>query len=136
MYVLPLGKGTHQNLSCVVDFFSITVGDDVLLSLLVIFFESSYPLSNDFFKVSSNVKVPFAAPNVVSFCFDIPGKNASISLLKVVLFPDWEAKCIVGVQKPETQIQSQLIFSRVPNSFLSSEILATSADLTFLYQHC
>jgi len=72
----------------VVDFFSITVGDDVLLSLLVIFFESSYPVSNELFKVSSNVKVPLAAPKVVSFCFDNPGTNASISLLKVVLFPD------------------------------------------------
>jgi len=30
-------------------------------------------------------------------------------------------------------MQSQLIFSKVPSWFLSSEILATSADLTFLY---
>ena len=56
-----------------------------------------------------------------------------MSLLKIVLFPDWEAKCIVGVQNPETQIQSQSIVSKALNSFLSSEILATSADLTFLY---
>ena len=51
-----MGKGTHQNLSCVVDFFSITFGDDVLLLLLVIFFDNSYPLSNDSFKVSSKTK--------------------------------------------------------------------------------
>jgi len=54
-----------------------------------------------------------------------------MSLLNLVLFPDCEAKCIVGVQKPETQIQSQLILSNNPNSFLSSEILAISADFTF-----
>ena len=63
---------------------------------------------------------------------DTPGTKASISLLKVVLFPDWDAKCIVGVQKPDTQIQSQLIFSKTPMSFLLSEILAISAAFTFL----
>ena len=46
--------------------------------------------------------------------------------------PDWEAKCIVGVQNPETHIQSHLIFSTVPSSSLFSEIFAMSADLTFL----
>ena len=55
-----------------------------------------------------------------------------MSLLNLVLFPDCEAKCIVGVQNPETQIQSQSIFSKVPNSFLLSDIFAISADFTFL----
>ena len=63
---------------------------------------------------------------------DIPGTKASISLSNLVLLPDWDAKCIVGVQKPDTQIQSQLIFSKAPKSFLLSEILEISAALTFL----
>ena len=70
---------------------------------------------------------------MISFCFDCPGTNASISSLNFVLFPDCEAKWIVGVQKPETQIQSHCIFSILPSVFLSSEILAISADFTFLY---
>ena len=76
--------------------------------------------------------MPFAAPNVVSFCFDIPGTNASISSLNLVLFPDCDDRWIVGVQKPETQIQSHLIFSTVPSCSLSTEIFAISADFTFL----
>ena len=87
---------------------------------------------NESFKVSVRVNVPFAAPRVVSFCFDTSGTKASMSLSNLVLLPDWDAKCIVGVQKPDTQIQSQIIFSNNPNSFLSSEILAISADFTFL----
>ena len=79
-------------MSCVVDFFSTTLGKEILLSLLVIFFESSKPASNELFNVSSKVYDPFAAPNVLSFCFDVPGTNASISSLNLVLFPDCEAK--------------------------------------------
>ena len=56
-----------------------------------------------------------------------------MSLLNFVLAPDWEAKWIVGVQNPETHIQSQSIFSILLKIFLSSEIFAISADLTFLY---
>ena len=63
-----------------------------MFSLLVIFFDNSLPFSNDVFKVSSNVKIPLADPKVVSFCFDWPGINASISSLNLVLFPDCEAK--------------------------------------------
>ena len=76
--------------------------------------------------------MPFAAPSVFSFCFEVPGINASISLLNFVLFPDCDDKWIVGVQNPDTQIQSHKIFSIVPNWVLSSEILAMSADFTFL----
>ena len=78
------------------------------------------------------MNLPFAAPKVISFCFDVPGTKASISLSNLVLLPDWDAKCIVGVQKPDTQIQSQLIFSKTPKSFLLSEIFAIYAESTFL----
>ena len=44
------------------------------------------------FKVSSNVKIPLAAPKVVSFCLDVPGTKASISSLNLVLLPDCDAK--------------------------------------------
>ena len=101
--------------------------------MFVIFFDNSCPASKELFNVSSKTYDPFAAPNVVSFCFDIPGTNASISSLNFVLFPDCEARWIVGVQKPETHIQSHFIFSTVPSCSLSSEILAISADFTFLY---
>ena len=40
---------------------------------------------------------------------------------------------MVGVQKPETHIQSHFIFSVVPSCSLSSEIFEISADFTFLY---
>ena len=103
-----------------------------MLSLFVNSLESSNPFSKDEVKVSSNVKIPLADPKVVSFCFGWFGINASISSLKIVLFPDCEAKWIVGVQNPETQIQSHLIFSILLKCFLSSEILAISAELTFL----
>ena len=88
-----------------------------MFSFFVIFVDSSNPFSKDVFKVSSSVKTPLADPNVVSFCFGWLGIKASISSLNLVLLPDWEAKCIVGVQKPETQIQSQLIFLIWLNSF-------------------
>ena len=78
------------------------------------------------------MNTPFADPTVVSSCLDWLGIKASISLLNFVLFPDCEAKCIVGVQNPETHMQSQLIFSICPKSFLSSDIFAISADFTFL----
>ena len=127
-----MGNGTHQNLSCVVDFFSTTFGKEILLSFLVIFFDNLWPVSKEFFNVSSKVYIPLAAPKVVSFCFDVPGTKASISSLNFVLFPDCEAKWIVGVQKPDTHIQSHLIFSIVPSCSLSSEIFAISADFTYL----
>ena len=73
----------------------------------MIFFDNSPPVLNEVFNVSSSENTPLAAPKVISFCFDCPGTNASISSLNLVLFPDWDAKWIVGVQKPETQIQSQ-----------------------------
>ena len=53
--------------------------------------------------------------------------------MNFVLFPDCEAKWIVGVQKPETQMQSHLMFSTDPSCSLSSEIFAISADFTFIY---
>ena len=80
------------------------------MSLFVIFFDISLPASKDVFKVSSKVNIPFAEPNVVSLCFDLSGTKASMSSLNFVLFPDCEVRCIVGVQKPDTHIQSQLIF--------------------------
>ena len=40
---------------------------------------------------------------------------------------------MVGVQKPETHIQSHLIFFISPKLFLFSEIFEISADFTFLY---
>ena len=90
-------------------FFSTTFGKEILWLLFVIFFDKSWPATNELFKVSSNVKTPLAAPKVVSFCLDVPGMKASISSLNLVLFPDCEAKWIVGVQKPETHMQSHLI---------------------------
>ena len=128
-----MGNGTHQNLSCLEDFFSTIFGIVISLSFSVIFFDNWPPAINEVFKVSSRENTPLAAPKVVSFCFESPGTNASISSLNLVLFPDWEAKWMVGVQKPETQIQSHLIFSIFPSCFLSSEIFAISAELTFLY---
>ena len=103
------------------------------ISLSVIFFDNSLPFANEVFKVSSKENTPLAAPKVVSCCFEVPGTNASISSLNLVLFPDWEAKWIDGVQKPETHMQSHLILSIFPSCFLSSEMLAMSADFTFLY---
>ena len=50
------------------------------------------PAVNDVFKVSSSENTPLAAPKVISFCFDCPDINASISSLNFVLFPDCEAK--------------------------------------------
>ena len=104
-----------------------------MFSFSVIFFDNSPPALNEVFKVSSSENIPLAAPKEVSFCFDVPGTNASISSLNCVLLPDCEAKWMVGVQKPETQIQSHWIFSILPSCFLSSDMLAISADFTFLY---
>ena len=115
-----------------VDFFSTTVGTETLLFFSVILFETSKPLSKASLIVSSNVNIPFADPIVFSFCLDLSGTNASIFSLNLDLFPDCDAKWIDGVQKPDTQIQSHSIFSMLNNSFLSSDILAISADLTFL----
>ena len=89
---MPFGNGTHQNLSCLEYFFSTTFGIDISLPFSVIFFDSSFPFSNDVFKVSYRVNTPLAAPKVVSFCFETPGTNASISLLNLVLLPDCDAK--------------------------------------------
>ena len=57
------------------DFFSITVGTETLFSFLVICFDNSLPFSKDVFKVSSNVKTPFADPKVISFCLDFNNKR-------------------------------------------------------------
>ena len=114
------------------DVFSTTAGIETLFSLFVICFDNSLPFSKDVFNVSSSVKTPLADPSVVSFCFDWLGIKASIFSLNFVLLPDCEAKWIVGVQNPETQIQSHCIFSILLIFFLSSDILAISADLTFL----
>ena len=64
----------------------------ISLSFSVIFFDNSLPALNEVFKVSSSENTPLAAPKVISFCFDCPGTNASISSLNFVLFPDCEAK--------------------------------------------
>ena len=103
-----------------------------MFSLFVIFFDISFAVSNEVFRVSSNVNIPFADPKVVSACFGLFGTKASIFSLYLVLFPDCEAKCIVGVQNPETQMQSQTILLMLIKFFLSSEIFAIWADLTFL----
>ena len=93
-------------MSCGDDFFSTTVGVVTLLSLFVILFARIYPFSKALLTVSSKENIPFAEPTVVSFCLELIGTNASISFLKNDLLPDCDAKWIVGVQKPETQIQS------------------------------
>ena len=99
---------------------------------MVICLDNSLPFAKDVFSVSSNVKTPLSAPRVVSFCLDWLGIKASISSLNLVLLPDCEAKWIDGVQNPETQMQSHFIFSILLKFFLSSDILAISAELTFL----
>ncbi len=86
-------------------------GTGKLTSLPVTFLERELPLWNPFAIVSLRLKVPFAAPTETSFCFEIFGINASKSLSYFNLLPDCDAKWTEGVQKPETQIQSQLIFS-------------------------
>ena len=113
-------------------FFSTTFGTLTTFSLLVIFFDKLFPISRELLKVSCKLKIPFADPTVVSFCLDLPGMKASISLSNFDLPPDYEVKCMEGVQKPETQIQSHFIFSIFPKVVLSSDIFAMSADLTFL----
>ena len=77
--------------------------------LLVIFFETSNPVLNPSSKVFFNVKVPFEAPTDFSFCFDLSGIKASISSLNLSLLPDCDARWTVGVQNPDTHIQSHSI---------------------------
>ena len=94
-------------------------GVGVELLLFVIFLDTSKPVLNPSSKVCCKVNVPLDAPIDVSFCFDLSGTKASIWSLNFNLLPDWEAKWTVGVQKPETQIQSQSIVSDVSNPVLS-----------------
>ena len=101
--------------------------------LLVILFETSNPVLNPSSKVSFNVKVPFEAPIEVSFCFDLSGTKASIWLSNFSLLPDWDAKWTVGVQNPDTHIQSHSIILIFSNPVLSLFNLPICADFTFLY---
>jgi len=79
---------------------------------LVILFDNSYPLlkpsSKDCFKVND----PFADPIEVSFWRDWLGLKALIFSSNSYLFPDCEERCTVGVQFPDTHIQSQETFSK------------------------
>ena len=78
----------------------------------VILFESSYPLLNPSSKFSFKVKDPFADPTVFSFWRGWFGINALIFSSNFSLFPDCEERCTVGVQFPETHMQSQDIFCK------------------------
>ena len=77
--------------------------------------------------------MPLEAPTDVSFCFDLSGTKASIWSLNLSLFPDCDARWTVGVQKPETHIQSHSIVSEFSNAVLSLLSFPICADLTFLY---
>ena len=84
----------------------------MLFSFLpVILFDNSNPFLKPSSKDSFKVNDPFADPMVFSFCFDWLGINASSVSLNFNLFPDCDAKWTVGVQLPDTQIQSHDIFS-------------------------
>ena len=100
--------------------------------LFVIFLERSNPFLNPSSKVSFNVKVPLQAPTEVSFCFDLSGTKASIWSSNLSLFPDCDAKWTVGVQKPETHIQSHWMVSEFSNAVLSLFNFPICADWTFL----
>ena len=99
----------HQNLLCSSLLLSLEAGMALLIFFFVILFDSSTPLLNpsskDFFKV----KDPFADPTVLSFWRAWLGTNAFIFSLNFNLFPDCEERWTVGVQFPETHIQSQEI---------------------------
>ena len=95
--------------------------------------EISDPVLKLFFKVSCNVNVPLAAPKECSFCFDLSGTKASIESLNFSLLPDWDAKWTVGVQNPDTQIESQSICSVFSKSIFYLFNLPIVADFTFLY---
>ena len=99
----------------------------------VILEERFEPFSKPFFKLSSKVKDPFAAPTEVSCCFFLSGINASIFSSYLSLFPDCDAKCTDGVQNPDTQMQSHSIVSIFSKELLSLLSLPIFADLTFLY---
>ena len=115
------------------NFLSLVFGNCICSFLLVILFDISAPNLKLFSKVSFNVNVPLDEPIEFSFCLDLSGTKASISSLNFNLFPDWEAKWTVGVQKPETQIQSQSIISVETKSVLSLFNFPIVADFTFLY---
>ena len=89
------------------------MGIEIFMFFAVILFEISYPLLNpsskDFFKVND----PFAAPIVVSLWRDRSGIKASIFSSNFNLFPDCEERWTVGVQFPETQMESQETCSKV-----------------------
>ena len=79
---------------------------------LVILLDASYPLLKPSSKASYNVNDPFADPVEISFWRDLFGINEFIFSSNFNLFPDWEERWTVGVQFPETHIQSQEIFSK------------------------
>ena len=66
------------------------------------------PSSKDCFKVN----VPFADPTDVSFWRDSLGTKASIFSLNFNLLPDCEERWTVGVQFPETHIESHEMVSK------------------------
>ena len=66
------------------------------------------PSSKDCFKVND----PFADPIEVSFWRDWLGIKALIFSSNFNLFPDCEERWTVGVQFPDTHIQSQETFSK------------------------
>ena len=74
---------------------------------MVILFDNSYPLANPSSNESFKLKEPLADPIVVSFCFDWLGIKAFILSSYFNLFPDCEERWTVGVQFPDTHIQSQ-----------------------------
>ena len=98
----------------------------------VIFFDKSKPLlnpsSNDFFRVNE----PFAEPMVLSFCFGWFGTKALTFSLNFNLFPDWDERWTVGVQFPETHIQSQLTFSKFSYPVFSAFNFPINAEFTLL----
>ena len=79
------------------------------------------------------MKVPLEAPIEVSFCFDLSGTKASILSSNLSLFPDCDAKCTVGVQKPETHIQSHSIVSELTNEVLSLFNFPIFAEFLIFY---
>ena len=130
---MPFGRGEHQNLSCEFCLASFEFGIEGELLLFVMSFETSNPVLKPSSKVSFRVNVPLEAPTEVSFCFDLSGTKASILSLNLSLLPDCEAKWTVGVQKPDTHIQSHLIVLLFWNPVLSSFNFPISAEFTFLY---
>ena len=91
---------------------SLEAGIELLIFFLVILFDSSKPLLNPSSKDFLRVNDPLADPTVLSFCRDWFGINALIFSSNFSLFPDCDARWTVGVQFPETHMQSQETFSK------------------------